>query len=121
MGRDSPGYDPSLSPGADDGEVTRTYRTRAAAPPSPPPYASTEALPHPPTEVGAAVVAPPPGQGLGIVRYGPGVPATPAPGQAGLTAERAWHGTTGVAPPARRRERWRRQASAALTIALLAA
>jgi hypothetical protein len=121
MGRESPGSDRSLSPGADDGEATRTYLNRAADAPGPSPYASTEALPHPPTEVVAAVAAPPPGQDLDIVRYGPGVPATPPPGQAELTAERAWHGTVPARPPSRRRERWRRQASAALTIALLAA
>jgi hypothetical protein len=121
MGRESSGYDPSLSPGADDGEVTRTYLNPAADAPVPFPHAPTEAVSYPPTEAAAVVAAPPPGQDLGIVRHGPGVPATPAPGQAELTAERAWHGTTGARPPFRRRERWRRQASAVLTIALLAA
>jgi hypothetical protein len=124
MGREAPGFDPSLSPGADDGEVTRTYLNRAAGAPDPSPHALTEELPYPPTEVSAAVAAPaadPPGQNLGIVRYGPGVPATPPPGQAELTAERAWRGTGPVRPPSRRRERWRRPASAALTVALLAA
>jgi len=43
------------------------------------------------------------------------------PGRAELTAERAWHGTGPARPPSRRRERWRRLASMALTIALLAA
>jgi hypothetical protein len=122
MGRESPGYDPSLSPGADDGEATRTYLNRAADAPGPSPYAPTGALPYPPTDVAAAAAgAPSPGQDLGIVRHGPGVPVTPPPGQAGLTAERAWHGTTGARPPSRRRERWRRPASTALTIVLLAA
>jgi hypothetical protein len=121
MGRESPGYDPSLSPGADDGEATRTYLSPAADVPGPSPHSPTEALPYPPTDVVAAVAAPPPGQDPDIVRYGPGVPATPPPGQAELTAERAWHGTIPARPPSRRRERWRRQASAALTIALLAA
>ncbi len=134
MGRESPGFDPSLPPAADNGEATRTYLNRAAPSPvrpadapDPSPHAPTEVLPHPPTEVAARVAAPvippgavPPGQNQDIVRYGPGVPATPPPGRAELTAERAWHGT-GPAQPSRRRERWRRQASAALTIALLAA
>src|SRR5450631_1483937 len=129
MGRESPGYDPSLSPGADGGEVTRTFLNPAADAPGPSPHAPieasphapTEALPHPRTEAAAAVAAPPPGQDLGIIRYGPGVPATPPPGQPELTAERAWRGTSPARPPSRRRERWRRRASAALTIALLAA
>jgi hypothetical protein len=87
-------------------------------------HAPTEVLPHPPTEVAALVappVAEPPGQNQDIVRYGPGVPATAPPGRAELAAERAWHGTGPARPPSRRRERWRRLASAALTIALLAA
>jgi hypothetical protein len=86
--------------------------------------APTEVLPRPPAEVAALVaqpVAEPPGQNQDIVRYGPGVPATPAPGRAELAAERAWHGTGPARPPSRRGERWRRLASAALTIALLAA
>jgi len=131
MGRESPGFDPSLSPAADDGEATRTYLNHAAPnppgpadAPGPSPHAPTEVLPHPPTEVAAGVaplVAGPPGQNLAVVRYGPGVPATPPRGQAGLTAEHAWHGTAQARPPSRRRERWRRLVSVALTIALLAA
>lgn len=135
MGRESPGFDPSLPPAADDGEATRTYLNRAAPSPvrpadaaDPSPHAPTEVLPHPPTEVAARVAAPvippgagPPGQNQDIVRYGPGVPATPPPGQAELTAERAWHGTGPARPPSPGRERWRRLASTALTIALLAA
>ena len=131
MGRESPGFDPSLPPAADDGEATRTYLNRAAPSPVRPadapdqsPHAPTEVLPHPPTEVAAPVTPPaaePPRQNQDIVRYGPGVPATPPPGQAELTAERAWHGTGPARPPPRRRQRWRRLASAALTIALLAA
>jgi hypothetical protein len=134
MGRESPGFDPSPPPAADDGEVTRTY-LNAAAPspvrpagvPDPSPHAPTEVLPHPPTEVAAPVAAlvpprpGPPGPNLDIVRYGPGVPATRPPGNAELTGERAWHGTGRAAPPSRRRERWRRLASMVLTIALLAA
>jgi hypothetical protein len=131
MGRESPGFDPSLPPAADDGEATRTYLNHDAPSPvgpadapGPSPHAPTEVLPHPPTEVAAAVAPPvagPQGQNLDVVRYGPGVPATPPPGQAGLTAEHAWHGTAQARPPSRRRKRWRRLASIALTIALLAA
>lgn len=131
MGRESSGFDPSLPPGADDGEVTRTY-VNGAAPspvrpvgvPDPSPHAPTEVVPHPPDEAAARAALPgagPPGQDQDIVRYGPGVPATPSPGQAELTAERAWHGTGPARPSSRRRERWRRLASTALTIALLAA
>ncbi len=130
MGRESPGFDPSLPSTADDGEATRTYLNRAAPSPVRPaqapdqsPHAPTGVLPHPPAEVAAPAAPPgaePPGQYQDIVWYGPAVPATPPPGQAELTAERAWRGT-GPARPSRRRERWRRLASAALTIALLAA
>lgn len=131
MGRESPGFDPSLPSAADDGEATHTYLSRAAPSPvrpadapDPSPQAPTEVLPHPPTEVAVPVAPPaaePSGQNQDIVRYGPGVPATPPPGQAELTAERAWHGTGPARPPSRRRERWRRLASMGLTIALLAA
>jgi hypothetical protein len=55
-----------------------------------------------------------------IVRYGPGVPATPPAGQAELTAERAWRGS-GPAGPSRRLARLRRLSGAALTVILLAA
>src|ERR1700730_2272918 len=112
MGRESPGFDPLLPPVADDGEATRTYLNRAAPSPvrstdapDPSPHATTEVLPHPPTEVAAPVAPPaaePSGQNQDIVRYGPGVPATPPPGQAELTAERAWHGTGPARPPSRR-------------------
>jgi hypothetical protein len=131
MGRESPGSDPSLPSAAAAGEATRTYVNRAAPGPVRPagapvrsPHAPTEVLPHRPTEVAAPAapsVAEPSGPNQDIVRYGPGVPATLPPGHAELTAERAWHGTGPVRPPSRRRERWRRLASMALTIALLAA
>ncbi len=135
MGRESPGFDPWLPPAADDGEAIRTYLNRAAQSPAmpadapdPSPHAPTEVLPHSPTEVAEPVAAPvaprgaePRGQNQDIVRYGPGVPATPPPGRAELTAEHVWHGTGPARSPSRRRERWRRLASAALTIALLAA
>jgi hypothetical protein len=131
MGRESPGFDPSPLPVADDGEATRTYLNRAAPSPVRPadvpdlsPQAPTEVLPHPPTEVVEPVVsslAGPSAQNQEILWYGPGVPATPPPGPAELTAERAWHGTGPAPPPSRQRERWRRLASIALTIAFLAA
>jgi hypothetical protein len=54
-----------------------------------------------------------------IVRYGPGVPATPPAGQAELTAERAWRGG-GPAGPSPRLARLRRLSGAALTVILLA-
>jgi hypothetical protein len=127
MGRESPGSDPSLPSAADADEATRTYVNGAAPGPVRPadapdrsPHAPTEVLPHPPTEV-APPTAEPSRQNQDIVRYGPGVPATLPPGQAELTAERAWRGTGPARPPSRRRERWRRLAGAALTIALLAA
>lgn len=130
MGRESPGSDPSLPSAADADEATRTYVNGAAPGPVRPadapvrsPHAPTEVLPHRPTEVAApaAPSAAEPSETQDIVRYGPGVPATVPPGQAELTAERAWRGTGPPRPPSRRRERWRRLASMALTIALLAA
>jgi hypothetical protein len=127
MGRESPGSDPSLPSAADAGEATRTYVNGAAPGPVRPadapdrsPHAPTEVLPHPSTEV-APPTAEPSWQDQDIVRYGPGVPATLPPGQVELTAERAWRGTGPARPPSRWRERWRRLAGAALTIALLAA
>jgi hypothetical protein len=54
-----------------------------------------------------------------IVRYGPGVPDTPAKGQAELTAEHVWRGS-GPAGPSRRLALLRRVCGAALTGTLLA-
>jgi hypothetical protein len=54
-----------------------------------------------------------------LVRYGPGVPATP-PSGAAQTAERIWR-TGRPEEPARRPRRWRRLAGTALTVILLAA
>jgi hypothetical protein len=68
----------------------------------------------------AAETAPPTDRPPEIVRYGPGVPATPPAGQAELTAQRAWHGS-GPAGPPRRLARLRRLSGAALTVILLAA
>ncbi len=57
---------------------------------------------------------------LEVVRYGPGVPAAPPAGAAGLTAERVWQ-ARGPADPGRRRARMRRLLGLALTVILLAA
>jgi hypothetical protein len=56
----------------------------------------------------------------GIVRYGPGVPATPPASQAALTAEAIWR-TARLPEPPRRRARLRRTLGTALTVILLAA
>ncbi len=122
MGQKSPGFDSPLPSAADGVEATRTYLNQVAPSPAGPAHAPTETLPHPPTEIAAPAASPgaaPPGQNQDIVRYGPGVPDSPSPGQAELTAERAWHGTGQDRPSGRRRGR--RLASAVLTIALIAA
>ena len=54
-----------------------------------------------------------------LVRYGPGVPASP-PSAAAQTAERIWR-TGRAEEPARRPRRWRGLAGTALTVILLAA
>ena len=51
-----------------------------------------------------------------LVRYGPGVPAVPPAGRAGLTAEHVWR-DTGPAGPSRRLARLRRLSGLALTAA----
>ncbi len=56
----------------------------------------------------------------GIVRHGPGVPAVPPGGRAGLTAEHVWRDTR-PAGPSRRLARLRRVSGLALTVLLLAA
>jgi hypothetical protein len=56
----------------------------------------------------------------GLVRHGPGVPAVPPAGRAGLTAEHVWRDTR-TAGPSRRLARLRRLAGLALTVLLLAA
>jgi hypothetical protein len=55
-----------------------------------------------------------------MVRYGPGVPATPPADQAELTAERVWRATRPV-KPSRRRARLGVLAGWALTVILLVA
>jgi len=112
-------------------------RSRPADPANASPHPPTEVVPpHPPTEVvpphGVCVTqsagrAEPateslrhPGRPPGIVRYGPGVPATPHAGGAELTAERVWR-TGGLAVASRRPARLRRLLGSALTVILLAA
>jgi hypothetical protein len=56
----------------------------------------------------------------GLVRHGPGVPAVPPAGRAGLTAEHVWRDTR-PAGPSRRLARLRRLSGLTLTAALLAA
>jgi hypothetical protein len=85
--------------GTGDGEVTQAY----------PPLEGAET--YPPTE-GA-----PSGRPTDVMRYGPGVPASPPASQAGLTAELIWR--TGRPPKPPRRPR--RLLGAALTVILLAA
>lgn len=79
---------PVLRPAEDGGEATRTFAGQVPFQPS-----------------------------AGVIRYGPGLPATPPAGQAELTAERVWH-STGPARPSRR---LRRLLGTALTVILLAA
>jgi hypothetical protein len=100
--------------GTGEDEVTRTF---AGTPPHP---ATQAGAPRLPTEI--AVPPQPKGPVVPpeVVRYGPGVPATSPPGQAGLTAEQVWR--TGQAPAQRpRRARLGRLAGTALTVILLAA
>jgi hypothetical protein len=100
---DVPGAAPVTRPGLTD---LTTPPPPQGAPPGPP------GTPGPPA---------PPGPPRGLVRQGPGVPATPEPGRAGLTAEDIWR-TGLVAPRApMRRPRWRRALGSAFTVLLLAA
>ena len=111
-----------LPPGAGDDEATQTFVGRDPVPgprladrAGPQLRPAAEAVPpRPPTEV---VPARPPEE---VVRFGPGVPAGPAAGQAGLTAERVWRTGRPPAPP-RRRLRIGRLFGSALTVILLAA
>ena len=91
--------------------------------PQPPTYISPR--PQPPTYIppGAQPTYIPAGDAQppsGIVRYGPGVPASVPASQAGPEAERVWR--TGHLPePSRRPLRLRRLLGSALTVILLAA
>jgi hypothetical protein len=142
-GSSEPG--PELPAGTSDGEATRTLSSRG--PVSPPPGDDladpsarplTEVVsPHPAAEVvghgsglAYAVTAdqagrmpedvhggqPPPE----IVRYGPGVPASPPAGRAELTAERTWR-NTGPAKPSGRQAGLGALLGWAVTVILLAA
>lgn len=109
-GASEPGRAPP--PSAPDGEATRTFLgDDPVGPPRQDDAASP--LPHPPTEV--APPHPPPE----IVRYGPGVPATPPAGGPGLTAEHAWRASR-PAKPAGRTARLRWLLGPTLTVILLA-
>lgn len=77
-------------------------------------------LPAVPEETASAATVTRTGRPQEIVRYGPGVPATPSADQAHLTAERVWRGGA-PAGPSRRVSRLRRLSSTALTVVLLAA
>ena len=101
MRYESPESDPVLRPGGDDSEVTRTSPGRVPSGPRP----ADPRGPSPPVPTDL-VPRPPPAE---IVRFGPGVPATPPAGQAELTAEPAWH-RGGPARPSRRLVRLRQAA-----------
>jgi hypothetical protein len=101
---------------------------------NPPPHPSAEAAPpHPVTEAVAprprgeaapphplTEAASPHPSAEAVIRYGPGVPATRADGQAGMTAERVWRTGRPPAPP-RRLPRLRQLLGSALAVILLAA
>src|SRR6266567_1223468 len=111
MGEGSSGPGPAWPADAGEGEVTRTFPGRE---PGTRPTDPANSSPHPPTDIV------PFQQAAEVVRYGPGVPATPPASQAGLTAERIWR--TGLPPEAHRRPaRRRRWFGTALTVLLLAA
>jgi hypothetical protein len=95
-----------------------------ASPPEAAPYASRpEPATYPPPPQPAAAAAPPPPSASasvsGVVRYGPGIPAS----QAGAAAESVWRTGRPPEPPPRqvRLRRLRRVLGLALTIILLVA
>jgi hypothetical protein len=110
MRRESPEFDFSPRLGEDDAEATRTSANLS-------PSQSQAADPRGPSPSAEVVPPQPP---VDVVRYGPGVPASPSADRAELTAERAWHGS-GPARPSRRLVRLRRLFGTALTVILLAA
>jgi hypothetical protein len=138
MGEGSSGPRPAWPADAGEGEVTRTFPGRE---PGTRPTDPANSSPHPPTDIvpfeettdivpfeettdivpfEETTEAVPSQQAAEVVRYGPGVPATPPASQAGLTAEHIWR--TGLPPEAHRRPaRRRRWFSTALTVLLLAA
>jgi hypothetical protein len=74
----------------------------------------------PPTQTSAWAPPPPSaGSSAGMRKSGPGVPSAPPASQRGVPAAEVWR--TGQLPKPPRRGRWRRRASATLTVALLAA
>lgn len=141
VGEGSSGAGRTRPDDAGDGEVTQTFlgheqpaRPGRAGSVSPAthsptervtPYSPTERvathLPtervasHPPTERVA------PEQAAGVVRSGPGVPATGPAGQAELTAESVWRTGRRPSEPSRRPAGVRRRLGTALTVILLAA
>jgi hypothetical protein len=112
--RSDPTVPPQIPPNADPREQATVIRPGPFAPPVPPtglaagsPLAPNQFPPSP---------AAPPSQAPELVRYGPGVP----PSQAEVSAEQVWR--TGQMPdPPRRPVRFRRLASLAVTVLLLAA
>jgi hypothetical protein len=114
MDKESSEPDPARSAGATDGDATRTFLARDPGT-GPRPDDTTVPAPHPPTEV-----VPPHAPPADLVRYGPGVPATPPAQQGGLTAERVWR-TARPPRPSQRRRRLRRLSGSVLTVILLAA
>src|SRR5690349_19611468 len=110
MGEGSSGPRPAWPADAGEGEVTRTFPGRE---PGTRPTDPADSSPHPPTDIvpfdettdivpfdivpfEETTEAEPSQQAAEVVRYGPGVPATPPASQAGLTAEHIWR--TGLPP-----------------------
>jgi hypothetical protein len=129
MEEGSSGPGPAWPASAGEGEVTRTFLgrepgARPADPANPPPHPPTDIVPFEQTTdivpFEQTTEGVPSQQAAEVIRYGPGVPATPPAGQAGLTAEHIWR--TGLPPEARRRPAKRRRwLGTALTVLLLAA
>jgi hypothetical protein len=123
MGEDAGPRPPS---GAGDNNVTGPQDRYQAPPTRPPAGIAPPTRPpgevlanRPPAAVTAAGVETG-GDPGGVVRYGPGVPATPPESQAALTAQTVWQ--AGRLPrPSRRPARIRRLLGTALTVILLAA
>ncbi len=101
---------PPVRPNVDSREQATVIRPGPFAPPVPP----TGLDPRSPLAPNQGPPAPP---APDLVRYGPGVP----PSQAGVSAEQVWRTGQMPDPPPRRPVRYRRIASLALTIILLAA
>jgi len=105
---------PQIRPNADPREQATVEPAGPFAPPAP--LTSHDPRVPPTQNQFPPAPAAPPSQAPDFVRYGPGVP----PSQAGVSAEQVWR--TGQMPdPPRRPVRFRRLASLALTVLLLAA